>query len=473
MKLFQNFKSYEKNIALSDGSQKITYKKLILICNEINQKIKKNSLLLIFAGNNIGSIISYIFSQRYGFPSILINEEYEKKEIVNLIKIYKPEYIFSEKKHFQKFKKNSFYQYFNFLNFNLYKTKIKSSTKVHKNISLLLPTSGTMGTSKIVKLSKENLKFNTDSIINYLKINQKNKTITNLPISYSFMLSVINTHLESGAFIYVTHNSIIQKKFWEDFNLYEIDSFNGVPYSYEILLKLKLEKVFRGQKIRYFTQAGGGLEKEKLRKILKFSKRNKIKFYSMYGQTEASPRISYLNPKYSLKKIGSIGKPIKNTQMWLENENNTKITEPYKKGEIIFKGKNIFVGYAKNIKDLQHSESIKVLKTGDIGFFDKQKFFYITGRKNRICKIFGTRIDLNELELKLKKIKFDVCCVSKDNNIFAAYTKNYNNKKLQKLISNFTRQSTNNIFCERFKSLPRNKSNKIDFSKIIKLMNND
>ena len=106
MKLFQNFKSYEKNIALSDGSQKITYKKLILICNEINQKIKKNSLLLIFAGNNIGSIISYIFSQRYGFPSILINEEYEKKEIVNLIKIYKPEYIFSEKKHFQKFKKN-------------------------------------------------------------------------------------------------------------------------------------------------------------------------------------------------------------------------------------------------------------------------------------------------------------------------------------------------------------------------------
>jgi long-chain acyl-CoA synthetase len=471
MKLFQNFRNYQKNIALTNRSnKKITYQDLNSICEKIKKNLKKKSLVLIFAGNNLGSIISYIFSQKFSFPAILINDDLEKKEVLKIVDLYQPKFIFCEKKIFSKFKEKKFKKNFNFLNIVIYENTNTVEYKIHQKLALLLTTSGTMGTAKFVKLSYENLKKNTDSIIKYLNLNNKSKSITSLPYSYSYMLSVINTHLESGGSIHVTNESIIQKNFWSDFKKHKIDSFNGVPYSYEILLKFNLNKLFKNLKIKYFTQAGGKLDIEKLKEIIMFSKKVKAKFFTMYGQTEASPRISYLSPKFALKKIGSIGKSLKNTKMLIINNRNKEIKKSFTKGEIAFQGKNIFIGYSKNYNDLIIEEKIPLLKTGDLGYFDNENFFYVTGRKNKIGKIFGVRIDLEELEIKLQQLKYTVYCLIDDNKLFILYTKKYSSIKLIQIVSNIIKQNQNHIKCRQIKNLPRNKSNKINFGKLMKII---
>ena len=209
-----------------------------------------------------------------------------------------------------------------------------------------------MGAIKFVKLSKSNLKNNTDSIISYLKINNKDSSMTNLPMSYSYMLSIINTHLEIGASIIVSKYSLIEKEFWQIFKNNKITSFNGVPYTYEMLSKIGLKNI-KINSLRYLTHAGGKLENNKLKEILNFCKKNSLKFFSMYGQTEASPRISYLRPELAEKKIGSIGKGIKGNKIYLINKTGKKINKSFQEGEIVCEGKNVFIGYSENYKDLK------------------------------------------------------------------------------------------------------------------------
>ena len=203
------------------------------------------------------------------------------------------------------------------------KNKKSKNKKLNKNLSLLLSTSGSMGSIKFVKLSKINLKHNTDSIIKYLKLNSKDSSITNLPISYSYMLSVINTHLEVGASIIISKTSLIEKEFWKTFKNSKVTSFNGVPYTYEMLIKIGLKNI-KINTLKYLTHAGGKIEERILKKILSFCNKNNLKFFSMYGQTEASPRISYLKPEFSKKKIGSIGKGTPGNKIYIIDRSGKK-----------------------------------------------------------------------------------------------------------------------------------------------------
>ena len=156
----------------------------------------------------------------------------------------------------------------------------------------MLPTSGSLGSNKYVKVSRKNIYENTISIIKYLRISKKDTAITNMPFHYSYMLSILNTHLQQGGTIVVSNVSIIQKDFWEIFKKFKVTSFNGVPYIYEIMEKIGLKRIFY-KYLRYITHAGGKLDKNLSLKIAQLSLEKKTKFFSMYGQTEASPRISF------------------------------------------------------------------------------------------------------------------------------------------------------------------------------------
>ena len=186
--------------------------------------------------------------------------------------------------------------------YSLYKTIYTKSKNIHKDLSILLSTSGSMGTPKFVKLSKKNLKSNTDSIIKYLSITSNEKSITNMPVNYSYMLSIINSFIESGASLFVSKNSILQKDFWIEYKKEKITSFSGVPYTFEMLLKLGVKNLFTPH-LKILTQAGGKLDINSTEKIINFCKNKNIKFISMYGQTEASPRMTYLKWKDCFKKL--------------------------------------------------------------------------------------------------------------------------------------------------------------------------
>ena len=348
------------------------------------------------------------------------------------------------------------------------KNKKKKKKKLNKNLSLLLSTSGSMGSIKFVKLSRSNLKHNTDSIISYLKINSKDSTITNLPISYSYMLSIINTHFEVGASIIISKYSLIEKEFWKTLKNSKVTSFNGVPYTYEILTRIGLKNI-KIDTLKYLTHAGGKLEKNKLKEIIKFCKKNSLRFFSMYGQTEASPRISYLKPEFSQKKIGSIGKGIPGSKIYIIDNNSKKILRPFVEGEIICEGKNVFMGYSNNYKDLKkaNEENYK-LKTGDLGFFDKDGFFYITSRVSKIAKIFGYRVDIGALENLMSQKGYKVACLSDNKKIFIFIEKKYNKINLINNISKITNLNINSFELIKLKNLPRTANNKISYHELKK-----
>jgi long-chain acyl-CoA synthetase len=469
MRLFKSFTTHGKKIALTDGELiNLTYQDILKELNKIKKHIKPKSLVLIVSENTISSLLAYIFCIINNHVAIIVDAKTTKINILKIFKKYHPNYIFLSIKNKSIFHKKCIEKY-SFFNEALLENKINRKINLNKNLSLLLSTSGSMGSVKFVKLSRSNLKHNTDSIIKYLKINKKDSAITNLPISYSYMLSIINTHFEKGGTIIISNYSLIEKKFWQILKKNKITSFNGVPYTYEMLSKIGLKNI-KNNTLRYVTQAGGKLEKENLKEIINFCKKNKLKFFSMYGQTEASPRISYLKSDYSEKKLGSIGQGIPGNKIYIIDNNGKKIIKPFKEGEIVCEGKNVFMGYSKNFKDLinDRKENFK-LNTGDLGYFDRENFFYITSRKSKIAKIFGNRVDIGALENLMRQKGYKIACLSNDKKIFIFIEKKYNKKNLINCISKITNFNIRSFELIKLRYLPRTSNNKISYNELKKI----
>lgn len=461
-----NYQKREKQIFLESDEKKLSYYDLKLNIVKLNELSKRKKLILLVSDNSFESIEIYFSLIQSKHIIMLLDYKVSYKELKNLIKNFKPNYIFfpssiknnlfDNKNRIYKFKKNYYFK-------KIYITNTENFTK---NLKLLLSTSGSTSTRKFVKLTKKNITSNTLSIIDYLKISSKDNCIVNMPIAYSYMMSVLNSHFLMNAKIYHTNRSIMEKEFWKFFNEKKITSFNGVPTIYKFLLKLNIKRVFK-HNLRYITLAGGKLDVISLKKIINFTSKRDIKFFNMYGQTEASPRISYLEPKFILNKIGSVGKSIKNSKIWITNKNDIKIKTPYTEGEINFSGPGVFHGYCENYEELKDSKIYSnKMKTGDLGYFDNDGFFFITGRNNRISKVQGVRINLDELQLIMNQRSYEIACKESKEIIKIFYTKNYNIVNLLKVISKVTGLNINSFITKKIKKFPHNSSDKIDYNKL-------
>lgn len=296
----------------------------------------------------------------------------------------------------------------------LFKQTATVKTQVHAQIKLLINTSGSTGSPKFVKLSEQNIVSNALSIIDYLPIHPADVTPLNLPLYYSYGFSVFTSNSIAGGSIICTNSTIMEKGFWNELEQFQYTSLAGVPYVYELLKRIGfLEKKYPS--LRYLTQAGGRLNDSILAAFGQYAVDHKIAFFSMYGQTEATARISYLPPEYLLDKLGSIGKPIKEGKLDIDTES----------GELRYYGPNIYGGYATKAEDLLTYQQESVLLTGDIARTDGDGFFYITGRCKRFIKLFGVRINLDEIEQILSE-QFDgirfICIAEEDKHIIIAYT---------------------------------------------------
>ena len=444
-------KKFKKNKALIlENGKYITYNSLILNSKKISKFLTTQKKLIFLLGqNNLETITGYISFVDKGHTVVLLDYRINNFFLDKLISLYKPSYIFCEK---IKLKKKFFTPLFTFRSYVLFYNKQNPEYILHDDLMLLMSTSGSTGSPKLVKQSYLNIASNTDNIIKYLKIKSKDTTITSLPISYVYGLSVINTHLFKGAKIILTNKSMVEKKFWELIEKFKANNFAGVPYNYSIVEKIFKERV--PPSIKYTTQAGGKMNHLLIKNIIRIYKKNKIKFFQMYGAAEATSRMSYLEWAHADKKIGSIGKPIPGGNFYLVDNKEKKIKKSFKNGELIYQGKNVFMGYAKNINDLSKPGTSRgLLKTGDLAYKDKSGFYFIVGRKNRYCKIYGIRVNLPELESLLYERGVDSIMKEGSENQIIVYTKNVRKiKKQLKYISELT-SINSNVFI--VKTLPK------------------
>ncbi len=389
-----------------DGSE-ISYQKLLDHAMDLSARIRnEKSLIVVYCKQNIATVIGYLAARLGGHTALLLDNQLNEHLTNTLIATYQPDYLWQPTDDGTQYE--------------LVCLNKDSHYYLHPDLSLLLSTSGSTGSPKLVKLSERNLLANATSIIEYLHINQGDRPIISLPFHYSYGLSVLNTHLHVGATILLTESSVTQGRFWRFFKSAGADSFSGVPYTYEMLKRLRF-KDMQLHTMRYMTQAGGKMDQELIQYFVDISEQRDFKFYVMYGQTEATARISYLPFTEVREKIGSIGIPIPGGQWWLQDEQKNRIETPNKQGELVYRGPNVMMGYAETLQDLARGdERDGVLETGDLAYFDADGFCYITGRLKRFIKLFGNRYSLDDIQESLSEAGMESVAGGWDNNLLIA-----------------------------------------------------
>lgn len=459
-----NFSKFRNKIALINNNEKVLYKDLIIYTKKIVKKLRKKSLTVMLANNSIGSIICYISLVKNRYPVLILDEKITKKFLKKIIKLYKPENICLPTES-SLIRNNKDYKFnFEFKKFQFLKEVNKDTFEIKNNLSILATTSGSTGSAKLVRQSYNNIKSNTYSIIKYLKLNKDNITITNLPLSYTFGMSIINTHLEVGSKIVITKKTVFEKFFWELFKIHQINTIYGVPYTYEILDRLNFFSK-NTKNLKLLAQAGGKITETLQRKIYFYINRYKKIFSIMYGQAEATTRISYLPYNKFGKKIGSIGIPIPGGKIKLIGDNSQEIKNPSTIGEIVYEGKNVCMGYAFDRGDINKKDEWNgKIFSGDLAKRDNEGYYYIVGRRKRFSKIYGLSINLDEIENLLKsKFSFsEFAVISLENKIMIfSSTRGMKNKILNYIRTNINIniRTFEIIFIKKIPNLSNGKNN--------------
>ncbi|MGH7515126.1 MAG: AMP-binding protein [Gemmatimonadales bacterium] len=269
---------------------------------------------------------------------------------------------------------------------------------LHPELAVLLTTSGSTGSPKLVRLTARNLESNATRIAEYLGLGVSERAVQSLPMHYSYGLSVLNSHLVAGGTVVLTPHSFIRPEFWRDVDEQRATSFAGVPYMYETLHRLRFEPG-RHPTLRTLTQAGGALRRDLIAHFHAHATQVGARLVVMYGQTEATARISYVPPERLGEKIGTIGVPIPGGRLRLEpldwNDNGA--------AELVYEGDNVMMGYAETRADLALGDVLRgVLRTGDLGTVDNEGYFTVVGRLKRFAKLFGRRVSLEDVERELE-----------------------------------------------------------------------
>jgi acyl-coenzyme A synthetase/AMP-(fatty) acid ligase len=469
MRLFTDLSYSSDPILIEDNGTILSYKDLKSFSDMIFPLGNNGSKPVVFClcKNTIPSVAGYISFLRAGWVPLLLDAKQETSLISNLLDIYKPLYIWLPQSLEMNFidteKILSFYSY------TLLKTKFDNQVKLPDSLSLLLTTSGSTGSPKLVRLSYKNIISNAEAIAEYLNINNRERPVTTLPMFYTYGLSVINSHLIKGATILLTEKTVVQKEFWDFAKNQKATSIAGVPYTYEILKPLNIFKMDLPE-LKTMTQAGGKLDAKIVKWYLEQAQATGKQFIVMYGQTEATARMSYLPFDNASNKSGSIGIAIPDGKFSLIDENGKKIIEPDKDGELIYSGPNVSLGYAESREDLlKGDDNNGVLYTGDIARRDIDGYYYITGRKKRFVKIYGNRVNLDAIEQMTKTITDFCACIGVDGLITIFVTKHDLEDTIKKTLSTKT-SFPNTVFAVKYiDEIPKNASGKIQYSDLEKL----
>lgn len=396
-----DFCKYKNNVALISEDRVVDYGQLNMMSEQIGQNVPRRSLVFLLCTNTVESVAGYTGFLNNEVVPVMVDSNLNAELLSNLVRQYQPEYFWIPASLSNLFP--DYEKIYALDSYVLLRSHEGKPFPLYDELALLMTTSGSTGSPKLVRLSYKNILANTKSIIEYLNIDEGERSVTNLPMHYVYGLSIINTHLYAGASIVLTEKSMFQKEFWQMMRDNNVTNFGGVPYTFEMLNRLRFFKMELSA-LKTITQAGGKLPPELHEKFADYALKNGKRFIVMYGAAEATARMGYLPPEDSLRKCGAMGIPIPGGKFVLIDDNGKEINTPDTIGELVYYGDNVMLGYAEHGEDLaKGDEEQGRLKTGDLAKFDEEGYYFVVGRKKRFLKIYGKRVNLQEVEFIMQK----------------------------------------------------------------------
>ncbi|MHC4994135.1 MAG: AMP-binding protein [Planctomycetota bacterium] len=432
--------------------QRITYARLDQLVRERVGRLRSASgLVLIEMANAVDPLVTYLAALRAQRPALLVARD--ASNVGDIIRRFRPasRYAFEG-------------DGWRLVDLDHH---ADSTPPCHPELALLLPTSGSTGASKLVRLSASSLQANADSIAEYLRLTPDDRAVTTLPSHYSYGLSVIHSHLSVGATLLLTDESVTDGSFWDFCREQQATSFAGVPHTFELLDRVGFADMDLSS-LRYITQAGGKLEPAAVARYAELARQKGFDFYVMYGQTEATARIAYVPPEQILENPAAVGGAVPGGRLRLVDEDGRDITLPDVTGELVYTGPNVMMGYAESPDDLARGRETSELRTGDLAQRQPNGLFRVVGRRSRFLKIYGLRIGLDEVERYLAQQNVHAACTGNDQTLVIATAETPPPIDVQSTVSRWTKLPPDAIRTRHYDRLPRLASGKTDYRSIIR-----
>ncbi len=409
---FEKTSTFEKSFLA--GKEVVSFKKLydssLSLAARLQRDVGQNKHIVLISVNNLFFLTAYLAIIKSGNICIPLDPNIEKENFEYINELTKPALIFLTRDLEKKLTLQKEICIFPDSLPDEHEKGIwlSGSQFDQEGCAEIIFTSGSTGKPKGVMISHKNLIANTSSIVEYLNLSQDDRMLVVLPFYYCYGLSLLHTHLRVGGSIVFNNSFIFLGSIIKDLKEYKCTGFAGVPSHFQILLrKSDSFKETKFPDLKYVTQAGG-----KLPPIFIDEFRNSfpdVTFYVMYGQTEATARLSYLPPELYEQKKGSMGKGIPGVELRVINEKGKNV-KPGENGEVVARGNNIMIGYFADEEGTRNTLRDGWLFTGDLGTVDNDGYIYLTARKKEIIKVRGKRISPKEIEAVILELPEVIDC---------------------------------------------------------------
>ncbi|WP_434992068.1 AMP-binding protein [Arthrobacter sp. Ld5] len=425
----------------------LSYRELAARVDDVVVRLgTERRLVLLAARNDVETLVAYLAAVTAGHPLLLVPAD-KPAALQSLVAAYDPDVVLRTADG----------------SLDLDERRPGTRHALHPDLALLVSTSGSTGSPKLVRLSRTNLEENARSIAEYLGIGPDDRAATTLPFSYCYGLSVVNSHLARGAGLVLTDLSVVDPCFWDLVRERGATSFAAVPYSFDLLDRVGFADMDLPS-LRYMTQAGGRLAPEKVRFWAETGQRRGWDLFVMYGATEATARMAYLPPDLAAEHPGTIGVPIPGGSFRIDP------VEGLPHGELVYSGPNVMLGYAESPEDFALGREVHELRTGDLARQHPNGLYEVVGRRSRFVKIAGLRVDLGQVERILADLGAVAAVAgSDDGGLVIAVEGEHDGGMLAKILAADLGLPRAAVGVHPVESLPRLGTGKIDYPAVLRL----
>ncbi|MGE4280061.1 MAG: AMP-binding protein [Magnetospirillum sp.] len=456
--LFHRLDRYGDNAALigADGTA-LTYARMLASGDRLAAALHgRRQLALVVCRNDPDCVAGYVGLMRAGAAVMMLHHSVKPDQLDAIIARFSPGVIYAPAPLC------ALGQPLDRLGGYVLARLSEAGPTLHDDLALMLTTSGTTGSRNFVRLSHGNILANAVSIAEYLEIGPQERPITTMPLSYSYGLSILHSHLLQGAALICCEDSVVSPVFWKLMREQAVTSLAGVPFIYDMLKKLRFGRMDLPA-LKTLTQAGGRMAPELVAEFAEICAATGRRLFVMYGATEATARMAFVPWEQLRHRPGSIGRAIPGGRLWLEDEAGNVIGETDTTGELVYGGANVCLGYAAETEDLARGDDNQgILRTGDMARMDEDGFFVIVGRRKRFLKVFGNRVNLDELERLLALDGLECACSGGDDSLVVFVVGDVEAAKAA--VTARTSLTNQMVKVVAVAALPRQESGKVDYA---------